>query len=636
MTIRHQIEKLYKVNLRINTQDFAKDFRPDAKQTCNMKNKFTSKLLDILLIREAKKALGTENLQALQRFNLFRTFSLTAFIISALLSTQILSMYGATDFIFEVIALLTLGIAVNYFLLEYHKNYKNAYLIIVIASLLVLHVVTYYSGGIRNSGMVYMGGFILTTFMLLGNRAGKVITFFIVLNLVYFYFITDLYGTELKNILDTDAEGKNLNLDYLLSFTTGTLLIYSLSNNLESSKNIVISSVMQSKIVLEEQNEELKKLSLVASNTDNAVVITDPQGTVEWVNDGFTRLTGYSFQEIIGNKTTMLHGPMTDKAIAQLILERVQASQSYSGELQKMRKDGQAFWVQLTITPIFDEQQLISKFIMVESDITERKLAEEKMAEYYRYLEKANKELDKFAYVVSHDLKAPLRAIANLSTWIEEDMGAQFTAETSEHFKILKGRVVRMEGLINGILDYSRADRIKSPNEKVDVAELLKETIDLATLESNAHFTVPDKLPVLMTERMKLDQVFTNLISNAIKHNDKPQAEITITCEELQDEYLFGIQDNGPGIDPQFHEKVFVIFQTLQARDNFESTGVGLAIVKKIIDETGGKIWIESEMQQFTRFMFKWPKVSNTEFKPFQFSVQDKGTETQSKAISVA
>jgi PAS domain S-box-containing protein len=607
---------------------------PKAFQTQNIKLRSYRRFLDFLLIRKAKRAIGAENLQALQRFNLFRTFSLIVFLIGFMLCAQILSIFGNFDFVTTAVTVLTVLIAVNYFLLNYHKNFRFSYWIIISASLLVLHIVSYYSGGIRNSGMMYLGGLILTTFMLLGNREGKIVSFVIVVNLIYFYFITNAYGEHVRNILDTDAEGHMLNLDYVLSYTAGILLIYGLSNNLESSKNIVIANVMQSKIILEQQNEELKKLSLVASNTDNAVVITNQLGIVDWVNEGFTRLTGYGFDEIVGKRTNVLHGPMTDPATTELIRERIRDGQSFSGELQKMRKDGKPLWMQVTITPIFDEQKQISKFIQVESDITERKIAEGKMAEYYQYLEKANKELDKFAYVVSHDLKAPLRAIANLSTWIEEDIGERFTPETSEHFKMLRGRVVRMEGLINGILEYSRADRVKSPHSKVDVAELIKETIEVAAIEADVHFTVPDKLPVLMTERMKLEQVFSNLISNAIKHNDKEKTEIIITCEELNDAYLFGVEDNGPGIDAQYHEKVFVIFQTLQARDSFESTGVGLAIVKKIVDEIGGRIWIESAPGNYARFMFQWPKVCNQGFKPFQFSIQDKSTGGQQGAVS--
>jgi signal transduction histidine kinase len=133
---------------------------------------------------------------------------------------------------------------------------------------------------------------------------------------------------------------------------------------------------------------------------------------------------------------------------------------------------------------------------------------------------------------------------------------------------------------------------------------------------------LPDNLPVINTERMKLQQVFLNLISNSIKYNDKENVLIKIACIEEQEYYTFSVEDNGPGIEERYHEKVFIIFQTLQARDTFESTGVGLAIVKKIIDETGGEIWIESELGLFTRFLFKWPKKSSASFKSVQSPVE--------------
>lgn len=572
-----------------------------------MKRSFSGKLLDLLMIREAQRVLGENDLQAQQRLNFFRTFTLTVFLIGNSLLYQILLIFGKIDFVSGSILLLTFVIIANYFLLNRHKNFRLAYSTIIITSLLVLHIVSYYSGGIRNSGMMYLGGLILTTFMLLGNREGKIISAAIVINLIYFYFITDSNG-YVRNILDTDREGHMLNLDYLISYTAGILLIYSLSNNLESSKNIVISNVIKSKIILEKQNLELKKLSLVASNTDNAVSITDKNGIAEWVNEGFTRLMGYEAEEMVGKKNSLLYGPMTDPQTIDNLEKSMLDSRSFSGEVQKAHKDGHPIWVQATLTPILDEKQRISKFILVESDISERKKAEEKMAVYYHNLEKANKELDKFAYVVSHDLKAPLRAINNLTIWIEEDIGDNFNDDTRAHFKMLKGRVDRMEKLINGILDYSRADRIKSPVTQVDVRALLSEIFEMLVQDEEVNIILPPELPVVLAERMKLQQVFSNLVSNAIKHNDKPETVIKFTCEEDGNFYVFGVEDNGPGIDEKFHEKIFVIFQTLQARDTFESTGVGLAIVKKIIDEAGGKIWIESELNKFTRFMFRWPK----------------------------
>jgi light-regulated signal transduction histidine kinase (bacteriophytochrome) len=287
-----------------------------------------------------------------------------------------------------------------------------------------------------------------------------------------------------------------------------------------------------------------------------------------------------------------------------------------------MHKNGKKIWIQETITPITDELGEISQFVHVESDITERKEAEVKMQAYYKYLEKANKELDKFAYVVSHDLKAPLRAISNLTTWIEEDMGDKLTDDSRQHFNMVKGRVVRMEGLINGILDYSRADRVKAPSAPVDVEVLVNEVIELLVQDDRVQTEIIKPLPVIKTERLKLQQVFTNIISNAIKHNDKDKTKIKISCVELKDHFQFSIEDNGPGIDERFHDKVFVIFQTLQARDTFDSTGVGLAIVKKIIDEMGCSIHIESEVGKFTRFVFNWPKDSSNSFKPFQVKVE--------------
>ncbi len=575
-----------------------------------MKKLFSRKVLDLLMIRNAQQALGENDLQSLQRLNFFRTFTLTVFLIGNSLLYQILLIFGKIDFVSGSIFVLTALIVLNYFLLDKHRNFRLAYSIIIIASLLVLHIVSYYSGGIRNSGMMYLGGLILTTFMLLGNREGKIISAAIVLNLIYFYFITDSNG-YVRNILDTDREGHMLNLDYLISYTAGILLIYSLSNNLESSKNIVISNVVKSKIILEKQNEELKKLSLVASNTDNAVIITDQYGTAEWVNEGFTRLMGYSLEEMEGEKISLLYGPMTDQQTIESLVKSMEEKLSFSGEVQKAHKDGHPIWVQATLTPILDEKHRISKFILVENDISERKKAEEKMAVYYNNLEKANKELDKFAYVVSHDLKAPLRGINNLTVWIEEDIGEQLTDDTKAHFHMLKGRVERMEALINGILDYSRADKIKSPVTEVNVLTLIHEIFEMLVHNEKVNIKFSDNLPVVSAERMKLQQVFSNLISNAIKHNDKPNTVIRFSCVEEKDYYVFGVEDNGPGIEEKYFEKIFIIFQTLQARDTFESTGVGLAIVKKIIDEAGGKIWIESEVGEYTRFMFKWPKKIN-------------------------
>jgi signal transduction histidine kinase len=245
--------------------------------------------------------------------------------------------------------------------------------------------------------------------------------------------------------------------------------------------------------------------------------------------------------------------------------------------------------------------------------ITEQKnqleISNRKLQEYTKHLEKTNRELDKFASIVSHDLKAPLRAIGNLTDWIEEDAGATFTADTRANFNTIKQRVKRMEDLIQAILDYSKADRKEGEEVKVDTKKLVDDSIDFIGRPENTKFVVDENLPVIKTDQTRLSQVFTNLIGNAIKYNDKATPEISISVEEKQNDWEFSIKDNGPGIDPKFHEKIFVIFQTLNRRDEVESTGVGLAIVKKIIEDQGGSIWVESQAGKGADFKFLWPKV---------------------------
>ncbi|WP_071891437.1 sensor histidine kinase [Hymenobacter sp. PAMC 26628] len=225
-------------------------------------------------------------------------------------------------------------------------------------------------------------------------------------------------------------------------------------------------------------------------------------------------------------------------------------------------------------------------------------------------LEARNRELDQFAYVVSHDLKAPLRGIESASRWIEEDMGPdKLPAHIREFLGLMRQRVHRMENLITGILDLARVGRVTEVNETVFVRQLLREIAANLNLPAGLHFELPFFLPTLVTTRVQLEQVFTNLISNAVKYHEHPeQANVTIGCDDAGDFYRFSVMDDGPGIAAEYHERIFVIFQTLVERDTLESTGVGLAIVKKIVERQGGTIGIESVPGQGATFAFTWPK----------------------------
>lgn len=566
-------------------------------------------LLDFLRKGEAYyKSIPEDDLIARQRYRLFRTTTIAAgsVIFLAFIDAWFIVDVGTINAL--CIGFLDLLLVINYFSLPYHKNNRIAYYTIVLAAFATLHIVSYDSGGIRASAVMYMVGNMLLAYMLLGKKAGRWMFVLTVLNIAYFYYLTTYTSVITYTLIGDTAD--MINTDYLITFGFSMFILSSQMSYLESGKNEVIQRITLQRNELREKNRELNKLSMVASKADNAITITDENGVAEWVNDGFTRLTGYAIDEVQGrDPLNLLLGIGSSQQQMNELRNAMKAGQPFTGELLKYKKDRTRFWSQITMTPIAADDESGQKFIFIESDITPRKIVEEKMHLYLKNLEKTNRELDKFAYVVSHDLKAPLRAIGNLTGWIEEDMGDRLPEDVRTHFNTIKGRVVRMEGLINGILDYTKAAKKDGEMESFRLDELLRDTIDLIGAPPNAVIHVPDNLPVMKTEKIKLQQVFLNLIHNAVKYNDKENILIDLSVEDQDVDWKFSVRDNGPGIEKRYHDKIFVIFQTLNARDEVESRGVGLAIVKKIVEEEGGRIWIESEKGLGAKFCFTWPKV---------------------------
>ncbi len=379
--------------------------------------------------------------------------------------------------------------------------------------------------------------------------------------------------------------------------------------------------------LLRESNTLLKA---IVTNVVDGVLTLDAQGKIELFNPTAATMFGYESAEVIGEQLGLL---LAETAIAtqsstlnphSTIDQPAGFWNRHSIQLNRpwqttgIRKDGSTFPIEISLS----EMQIDQRLIAIIRDITDFQETETKLqsradmlsqltanlGRVNAALEDRNKELEQFAYVASHDLKAPLRAIANLSEWIEEDLAGQLPEENQQQMRLLRGRVHRMEALINGLLEYSRVGRTQTTTERVVVADLLAEVLD--SLDPPDSFTIhiaPD-MPTLMTKRLPLRQMFANLISNGIKHHDREDGQIHISVEEQEDWVEFAVTDDGPGIDPEYHHKIFAIFQTLQARDTKENTGVGLAIVKKIVETEGGSIRVDSTEGAGATFYFTWPK----------------------------
>lgn len=304
--------------------------------------------------------------------------------------------------------------------------------------------------------------------------------------------------------------------------------------------------------------------------------------------------------------TLGLYNRETREEAIGLFRQAINQNKPFEFEGLATTKNGVQLFVRTRGIPIIENNTTVGLRGVLQ-DITKEKIAQQKLSEYAEELEKKNKELDQFAYVVSHDLKAPLRGIENLSNWIEEDMEGNLPADVQKNFDLLRSRVKRMENLINGILQYSRAGRMKYEKVAFNVTEVVNEIVE--ALSPNQKFTVnvQPNMPELVSERIAFEQVMTNYISNAIKYNNNEQPTISVYHKKNGEFFEFCVEDNGPGIAKEYHEKVFGIFQTLQSRDTVESTGVGLAIVKKMVEDKGGKVWIDSDEGKGTKFYFSWP-----------------------------
>lgn len=366
--------------------------------------------------------------------------------------------------------------------------------------------------------------------------------------------------------------------------------------------------------------EKKNLLEGIMGNVVDGIITLDKRDRIDSFNHAAATMFGCQSQEAIGKNIEVLISQSKDAEKSQLNTNISATHQGLAMQALGIRKVGTNFPIEISISDLHEGN---GKMVIVR-DITEQTQAREKLeanlqelsrlslllANTNQALTERNQELDSFAYIASHDLKAPLRGIANLSQWLEEDIQNDLSPENQRQFELLRQRVYRMQALIDGLLEYSRVGRMQTASERVDVSKLLAEIIDSLNPPPTFNIEIAEQMPVFMTKKLLLRQVFANLLSNAIKHHPRNDGHIKISVEDKQELYKFIVSDDGAGIDPKNRDKIFTIFQTLQSRDKKENTGVGLSIVKKIVESEGGKINLDSELGKGATFDFTWLKSS--------------------------
>ncbi len=340
-----------------------------------------------------------------------------------------------------------------------------------------------------------------------------------------------------------------------------------------------------------------------------ALVVAGGDGIIRVANRRAERMFGYATRGMQRRALTEL---VSQRCRPQFELPRPVLSQAGSSEtiaeraVSGLRNDGSEFPLKLALSPTDIGGQ--PGWLAMLTDLTAQRESEYEQAVRHSALERANEKLDEFADTVSHDLKAPLRAIAHLAEWIGDDLAPTASATTRENLTLLASRVTRLQMLLDGLLRYARTGHTPEAEiEDVDIAAVVQDIVSMLEVPDGFAVACARSAPVVRTQRMPIRTVLENLIGNAIRHHDRQTGRITIEVRNSDGIAEFRVADDGPGIPPHHHDRVFDVFQTAPRRDHLEMSGVGLTIVKKQVQHHGGRIWIESNPpQRGTTFVFTW------------------------------
>jgi PAS domain S-box-containing protein len=358
--------------------------------------------------------------------------------------------------------------------------------------------------------------------------------------------------------------------------------------------------------------ETLRKLSRAVEQSPTSIVITDREARIEYVNAKFTELTGYTPEEVLGRNPRVLNSGETPRETFRQMWTTILAGLEWRGEFHNRKKNGELYWEAATISPLKNNAGAITHFVAVKEDVTPRKQTEQKLASVLGELERSNRDLEQFAYIASHDLQEPLRLVSSFVQLLSQRYRGRLDADADQFIGFAVDGAQRMQILIQDLLAYSRVGREVRPFVPVDCGEIMAQvvqTLSLAIREQQAVITC-DPLPSVPGDPIQLGQLFQNLVANALKfHRDEPpRVHVSAVLTEDKKFWQFAVRDNGIGINAEFYERIFVIFQRLHGRSKYPGSGIGLSICKKIVELHGGRIWVDSVKDRGTIFYFTLPR----------------------------
>ncbi len=415
-----------------------------------------------------------------------------------------------------------------------------------------------------------------------------------------------------KSKFGIDSIGKLLPKFVLAGGLILSFLLFGIFQALSTSRLQAVRLAEEMTRDLRESEAVLRLRDRAISATSDGIVITDPNqpdDPIIYVNFGFEKLTGYKSEEVMGKNCRFLQGPDTDQATLERLRNAVDQKKECSVVIKNYRRNKKPFWNALSISPVFDAKGALIHFVGVQRDVTELRRAEEALIQRTEELKRSNRELEEFAYVASHDLQEPLRKIANYTELLVKRYKGKVDPGADKFIDYIIDGATRMQTLIRDLLTYSRSGRDDKLFESTDFMVVIKEALEnLETaIQDSGAIVTTDPLPKVHANTLQMIQVLQNLIGNAIKYRGAEPPRVHVSAKTEGQNWLFSVKDNGIGIDPQYFDRIFVIFQRLHTRAEYKGTGIGLSICKKIVERHGGHIWVESAEGKGSAFYFTIP-----------------------------